>query len=369
MEARCPGGISVSSLPGRRPRGAAAQLRLADEGGALETRLKAARAALERAKVKAVVSYPFVGRQMRFESDTAVLQITNDARFSYSTFPVGPTPHEVASGMRRHTPRLVVAIEGVLSNTAAAKNEGSINAALAPKPEDPMTPRRTASGIDPLTPRRAAGIVPAGAPGAGGAAGTGGPTAEAAHTVEGVGCLRHECEECQGQSKLLKVESGEWRFAISVSPFYGPTVAVVQNVSAAGATERPQVLTSVPVQGGEGFTEDPHKASPPKFQLLPPHSMAARRSRGQLLRFSHSDLSFTAQSLNGASSPAVHGGGTPFRASNAATAKRMLLSSVSVPQLTEGYKDSTGWSLDQWRDHFRAGAADLKAGQGRRPRS
>jgi len=365
MEARSPGGTSFSSLPGRRPRGAPAQLRLADEGGALETRLKAARAALERAKVKAVVSYPFVGRQMRFESDTAVLQITNDGRFSYSTFPVGPTPHEVASGMRRHTPRLVVAIEGVLSNTAAAKNEGSINAAaqaLAPKPED-------ASGIDPLTPRRAAGIVPAGTPGAGGAPGTGGPTPEAAHTVEGVGCLRHECEECQGQSKLLRVEYGEWRFAISVSPFYGPTMAVVQNVSAAGATERPQVLTSVPVQSGEGFTEDPHKASPPKLQLLPPHSMAARRSRGQLLRFSHSDLSFAVQSENGASSPAGHGGGTPFRASNAATAKRMLLSSVSVPQLMEGHKDSTGWSLDQWRDHFRAGAADLKAGQGRRPRS
>lgn len=361
MEVRSPSAVSAAS-PGRR---GPVKLRLADEEGLLETRLRTARASLERDKLRRVVAFPFVGRHWRFESDTAVLHITDDGRFSYSTFPAGPTPSEVATGMRRQTPRLVVAVEGVLGSGTAARDGTAHAAALAPKLSD-----------DPLTPRRAAAIA-ACPPSAGGGGAAGDGDGEG-HTVDGTGSVRHECEEFQGHSKLLKVEKGEWHFAISVTPFYNPTTAVVYNLT---SDERPKVLYvySPPGPtaqcGPEWTTEppplvalvDPHKASLPKLQVLPPHKMAARRSRGQLMRFSHSDWRLMQE---GDCDPCPSSPGSRCARSRAQTYSfdttrgPLMHTSSSTPSLAEELKMSAGeatWTVEQWRDHFRSGAAALKA--------
>lgn len=336
---------SGSSTPtGRRSR-APTELRAAGGETEVDVLLREARAALDREKLRTVASYPFVGRAMRFESDTAVLQITNDGRFSFSTFPAGPTPAEVSSGVRKHSPRVVAAFEGVFCGSASATRESSLvaaAAALAPKDDPKASAAHVAAGAS--NPAAAAAAIAADS---------------ASQTVEGLAVLRHEAEECLGESRLFRVERGEFRFAISVSPFYDPVLAMVQPLGA-GAAERPQVL-SVSIPEAQRPL-DLHRAAPPRLIPLPPHDWAPRRSRGTLLRFSPPDLQKLPDSGGSPAGSPLNaiGRGSLRDSANAVEAKKILLSSVSAPHLTEELKDPTGWSVDQWRDHFRTGIGHLK---------
>lgn len=358
------GSSSAASSPTGRSRWRAPpKLRAAGHETPEDAALSAARAMLDVEKLRSVAAHPFVGCRMKFEANCAVLQITNDGRFSYSTFEPGPTREEVASGAKKTFPRVVVTWEGVFSANPASfvAEASSDDAAAAGAP-----PEAAASAV-----------------GAGGGAGGGEAASDphclaasssssqvalmmadsAARAVEGRGLVQHEAEEYQGQSRVLRVARGEQRFSISVSPFYDPCIAIVQPWGA----EKAQVLEIAPHAEDRRHADlRPQRAVPPKLQPLPPHRQRMARQPGRprapRLRFSPSATDLQGLSCGPRSNGRGNGGGA---------ARKIMFYSSSMPQLKEKQADANGWTKDHWKLHFQgSGTAllqELRSNQGSRP--
>lgn len=159
--------------------------------------LWALRADIEREKLRMVAPYPFFGCAMRFQDDFAALQITEDGRFSFSDVSVEVPdaseqgPESVVDGKER---RRVVTYEGVFTTSSEPSYEEDDSQAASKDSKDQPSEK-----VDP----EVAGI-------------------------EGRSLARYEIEECGGQSRLVSVERGSYRFIFTVSPFFQPSHATVQ---------------------------------------------------------------------------------------------------------------------------------------------
>jgi len=155
--------------------------------------LWALRADIEREKLSSVAPHPFFGQPMRFQDETSALQITDDGRWSFSKM---STDDE---GVRQ-----VVTHEGIFAKL-------DIN--------DPILDQSARPG-DP----------------------------EVA-IIEGRALLRHEITDCNGRTKIVSVERGgvdrgssdrgQFRFAITVTPFVQPTHATIQSLARPRSPGRP----------------------------------------------------------------------------------------------------------------------------------
>lgn len=140
---------------------------------------------IDRDVLREVAPYPFFGQPMRFQDETSALQITEDGRFSFSTMAAEGEVSDFAGGMDAG-PRAVLTYEGVL---------------CTPPLDDPML--EAVKGDDEVA------------------------------IIEGRAIVRHEIHEEEGRTRIVSVDRGQFRFAITVSPFFQPTSATVQ------AQERP----------------------------------------------------------------------------------------------------------------------------------
>jgi len=163
------------------------------------------RADIEKEKLRHVAPFPFFGRAMRFQDKFAALQITDDGRFSYSFVGLN---HEV--DVEDSEPVLVE--------------------------DDPKSRVRTYEGIlvstleeEPLEP--VAELEP-----------------EGTATIQGLAMLRHEIEEVGGRARLVNVIRSSSRFAIVVSPYFQPNMAVVHSLHLSLSPRRPR-RTQLPFVG------------------------------------------------------------------------------------------------------------------------
>lgn len=252
------------------------------------TELWAARAELEREKMRSVAPFPFFGCAMRFQDEFAALQITEDGRFSYSSVTLeasnatgggsvagaaaagggsdgssggvggastgersgercGGGGEEAGEEVRGPPRRRVVTYEGVFATSGVHGDDGE---------EEQLAAAAISSQADPET-----------------------------AAIEGRALERHEeIEEANGRARLVNVERGSFRFAFTVSPFFQPTSATVQLLvrprSPGRLPPRPRRLPYVGVGGPFGRDNVVAGESPKRRKA--PHRMKANRSIGLL---------------------------------------------------------------------------------------
>lgn len=183
------------------------------------------RTEIEREKLRSVPPFPFFGHAMRFQDEFSALQITDDGRFIYSA--CGSEEEQ-----RQH---ICTTYEGVFGS-----QENLIDAVLDPT-------------------ARPCKEFPEGA------------------LIEGIALVKHDIEnEC-----MVDVVRGNWRFAITVFPFYQPTSAAVQ------------LLVKQPPQGSRPGPPPRCRRVPyvgPGFQTrdLCNNLQPRHRREGQKLKFSRS---------------------------------------------------------------------------------
>jgi len=161
--------------------------------------LWALRADIEKEKLRMVAPYPFFGCPMRFQDDFAALQIAEDGRFSFSDVCLeapgtADAEEDPEKKIERKQRQRVITYEGVFTASSEPSQEEEENQATSKDAKD--------QPIEKVDPEVAA--------------------------IEGRALARHEIEECGGQSRLIAVERGTYRFIITVSPFFQPSHATVQ---------------------------------------------------------------------------------------------------------------------------------------------
>lgn len=161
--------------------------------------LWALRADIDREKLRIVAPYPFFGCLMRFQDDFAALQIAEDGRFSFSDVCLeapgtADAEEDPEKKIDRKQRQRVITYEGVLEGTPAPSQGEDESQATSKDGKDQPS--------DKVDPEVAA--------------------------IEGRALVRHEIEESGGQSRLVAVERGTFRFIITVSPFFQPSHASVQ---------------------------------------------------------------------------------------------------------------------------------------------
>lgn len=171
------------------------------------------RAEIDREKLRMVAPFPFFGCPMRFSDDFAAMQISQDGRFSFSEMSLEAfDPEDSLSRNKVGIVRRVVTYEGVFTGPYSP----------APEDDEQVGPRRGS----PRKPEALAGVARAKD------ASTEEPAAVQADpelaAIEATALVKHEIVESGGTSKLVLVERGAFRFAITVSPFFNPTYATVK---------------------------------------------------------------------------------------------------------------------------------------------
>jgi len=160
------------------------------------------RADIEQEKLRNVAPFPFFGRSMRFQDEYSALQITDDGRFSYSSVTVEGSEDPAAEEEDCIQKRRVVTYEGILVSPTPEENFGL--------PEDPFTEALKGQPDDEVA------------------------------TIEAKALTRHEMEDVGGKTKLSAVEKGNFRFTITVSPYFQPSAATVQPMVRPRSPPRPQ---------------------------------------------------------------------------------------------------------------------------------
>jgi len=164
--------------------------------------LWAVRSDIEREKLRNVVPFPFFGRSMRFQDEYSALQITDDGRFSYSSVTVEGSDNPADEEEDSIKTRRVVTYEGILVAPMPEENFGL--------PEDPFAEALKGEPDDEVA------------------------------TIEAKCMARHEIEDVGGKTKLVGVEKGNFRFSITVSPYFQPTACTVQPMVRPRSPPRPQ---------------------------------------------------------------------------------------------------------------------------------
>lgn len=203
------------------------------------------RSVIEKEKLRQVLPYPFLGRAMRFQDESAALQITDDGRFSYSCVAIealepGERPPSSEPQVQR-----VTTYEGVL--TEPEQNDTSD---MAPAFADP--------------PENDNGIA----------------------SIEGRAMVKHEIEDSGGRTKLVSVLRGTFRFSISVSPYFQPNMCTVQPKPA----QWPPLKKQLPYMG-TGIEKNGYTIgikSPTKLKAGDMTGLMQTRRRAPKLKFSMS---------------------------------------------------------------------------------
>jgi len=183
------------------------------------------RAQIEREKLKQwVAPYPFFGCPMRFSDDYAALQITEDGRFSYSEMCLvqgqeAAEPEACPGKSKALETRRVVTYEGVFTGTYTPPADDDDQQVAAAKKKEATTGKAKTKDND--AEELAAGLGP-----------------ELAG-IEATALVKHEIVEAGGRSRLVLVERGAFRFAITVSPFFHPSHATLKVLA---RTDRNQPL-------------------------------------------------------------------------------------------------------------------------------
>jgi len=160
------------------------------------------RADIEQEKLRNVAPFPFFGRSMRFQDEYSALQITDDGRFSYSSVTIEGSEDPAAEEEDCVQKRRVVTYEGILVSPTPEEHFGL--------PEDPFTEALKGQPDDEVA------------------------------TIEAKALARHEMEDVGGKTKLSSVEKGNFRFTITVSPYFQPSAATVQPMVRPRSPPRPQ---------------------------------------------------------------------------------------------------------------------------------
>jgi len=173
------------------------------------------RAEIEREKLKQwVAPFPFFGCPMRFSDDYAALQISEDGRFSFSEMclvqPLEATEPEASLGkIKPLDTRRVVTYEGVFTGTyTPPPDEDDQQAAAAAKKKELNSSKGKVKDADVEEPSSGQGPELAG--------------------IVATALVKHEISESDGRSRLVLVERGAFRFAITVSPFFHPSHATLK---------------------------------------------------------------------------------------------------------------------------------------------
>lgn len=194
------------------------------------TELWEVRTEIEKEKLRTVAPYPFFGCPMRFQDDHAALQISEDGRFSFSDAKLMESADADTSPSRKNgfTTRRVVTYEGVFT------------APFTPPPEEDDL-QATRRGLSPSSPKRPDTTRPVKTPRSPTRSELGSsmrakdantedaqPSSTEVAGIEGSAMVKHEMIESGGKSRLVAVQRGAFRFAITVSPFFNPTFATVK---------------------------------------------------------------------------------------------------------------------------------------------
>lgn len=203
------------------------------------------RSAIEKEKLRQVLPYPFLGRAMRFQDESAALQITDDGRFSYSCVAIeGLEPGERPSSSEPQVQR-VTTYEGILGEPQINLTS-DMDPAFADPPEDDN------------------GIA----------------------SIEGRAMVKHEIEDSGGRTKLMNVQRGIFRFSIIVSPYFQPNMCTVQPRPA----QWPPLKKQLPYVGtgiqNNGYTIG--VKSPTKLKAGDMVGLQQERRRAAKLKFSMS---------------------------------------------------------------------------------
>lgn len=163
------------------------------------------RAEIEKEKLRHVAPFPFFGRAMRFQDEFAALQITDDGRFSYSFVGLNYEVVDLEGGEQPslEDPKVsrVLTYEGVL---------------ISPVEQVPLEEAE--------------------------------PEAEGSAKIEGLAMAKHEIEDVGGRARLVSISRSSSRFAIVVSPYFQPNMAVVYSLHLARSPRRPR-RTQLPYVG------------------------------------------------------------------------------------------------------------------------
>eukprot|EP00435_Cladocopium_sp_Y103_P049785 s337_g15.t1 len=270
---------------------------------AFEQELWEVRAEIEKAKLRHVAPFPFFGKAMRFQDEFAALQITDDGRFSYSFVDLNyEVDLEGADQPSMEDPKVsrVLTYEGVL---------------ISPVEEIPQEEAE--------------------------------PEAEGSARIEGLAMAKHEIEDVGGRAQLVGISRSSSRFAIVVSPYFQPNVAVVYSLHLARSPRRPRrtqlayvgrgtkrELHSTTMRNGDVWrlTQQRRRAPKPKFSKSGSTSMlpAAAPSR-------------RTKEADGCSSSKLTG----------------VASAPQLPALVDKKDKKEMTSVSDWRDFYKQRAQEL----------
>mmetsp|Transcript_31890 Transcript_31890/g.75899 ORF Transcript_31890/g.75899 Transcript_31890/m.75899 type:complete len:350 (+) Transcript_31890:75-1124(+) len=258
------------------------------------------RAEIDKEKLRHVAPFPFFGRAMRFQDEFAALQITDDGRFSYSF--VGLNYEVEGEQPSGEDPKSrVLTYEGVL---------------ITPKEEVPLDEE---------------------------------PEAEGSARIEGLAMAKHEIEEVGGRARLVSISRSSSRFAIVVSPYFQPSMAVVYSLHLAMSPRRPR-RTQLPYVG-RGMKRELQAA----MRTGDVWRSCQERRRAPKPKFSKSGST----SMLPAAAPRKKDG--EERACSRLTATSSM---PQLPQLVDTKKKDRGGakeptSVSDWREFYKQRAQDL----------
>ena len=249
------------------------------------------RAEIEKEKLRHVVPFPFFDHAMRFQDEFAALQITDDGRFSYSFVGLNyevDLEEEMASLEESKVSRVLM-YEGVLIPHEAPCEEA--------RDEE------------------AEGIV----------------------RIEGRAMAKHEIEDTGGRARLVSISRSSSRFAIVVSPYYEPNMAVVYSLHLAQSPRRPR-RTQLPYVG-RGMKRE-HASRDWR--------LTQQRRRAPKPKFTNSR------------STSMLPAATPTRKAKEAEERRGGVASMpQLPALVEKKDKKEMTSIADWRDFYKQRAQEL----------
>lgn len=188
------------------------------------SQLWAVRAEIEKEKLKMVAPFPFFGHNMRFEDDFAALQITEDGRFSFSEMCVvndnkSPDDEPVIGKMKAPVVRRIITYEGIFDgpHLPAPEEDHEQPAAGGQKKKEASSGKAKSKDAE-------AEEAPGQAPCIAG--------------IEATARVKHEIIDSGGRTRLVNVERGCFRFAIIVSPCFGPDHAILKVLTRCGKIVR-----------------------------------------------------------------------------------------------------------------------------------
>jgi hypothetical protein len=297
------------------------------------------RADIEREKLRMVAPYPFFGRPMRFQDDYAALQITDDGRFSFSEVSLEPVTSveagdsDATNSRSRALPqdvKHIVTYEGVFTapHVLAADEDdpqGTLRArspGTSEKRQKPAEAKEQTLGSKSKEANLEEQLQT--------------PPPEIA-AIEATGLVRHQIVEAGAKWRLANVDRGEFRFVITVCPFFHPVYATVK-VLVRRSPNHPQ-----PRSRRLPFVEPPYAVA----------NITNKRSSKSVGLGAHSGMSRKGGSVGGLR-PKVDG--SPFRQAGAGSLasphsmcgrsgrQRDLQSSYSLPNLQKSSPE-VSWIL------------------------